>query len=35
MKRGDVVLLPAVVGAGRFHPDSAVTLFEIAIPEPV
>jgi mannose-6-phosphate isomerase len=35
MKRGDVVLLPAAVGAGRFHPDKSVTLFEISIPEPV
>ncbi len=35
MKRGDVVLLPAVVGAGRFCPDDPVTLFEISIPDPV
>lgn len=34
MKRGDVVLLPAAVGAGNFRPDNAVTLFEISIPEP-
>jgi mannose-6-phosphate isomerase len=35
MKRGDVVLLPAVVGAGRFHPDNTATLFEISIPEAI
>ena len=34
MKRGDVVLLPAAVGAGRFRPAGAATLFEISIPEP-
>lgn len=33
MKRGDVVLLPAAVGACRFCPDEPVTVFEIAIPE--
>lgn len=33
MKRGEVVLLPASVGPGRFVPDGAVTLLEIAIPE--
>jgi mannose-6-phosphate isomerase len=35
MKRGEVVLLPAALGPARFHPDSPVTLFEIAIPEVV
>jgi len=33
MKRGDVVLLPASVGAARFMPDGPVTVLEIAIPE--
>jgi mannose-6-phosphate isomerase len=33
MKRGDVVLLPAVVGVASFRPIDHVTLFEIAIPE--
>jgi mannose-6-phosphate isomerase len=31
--RGDVLLLPAVVGACPFRPRSAVTLLEIALPE--
>ena len=31
--KGDVVLLPAVVGACPFRPRGAVTLLEIAIPE--
>ena len=31
--RGDVVLLPAVVGACAFRPCSAVSLLEIALPE--
>ncbi|MFZ0638716.1 MAG: type I phosphomannose isomerase catalytic subunit [Candidatus Acidiferrales bacterium] len=31
--KGDVVLLPAVVGACAFRPNSAVNLLEIAIPE--
>ena len=31
--KGDVWLLPAVVGACEFHPNSAVTLLEIALPE--
>jgi mannose-6-phosphate isomerase len=35
MKRGDVVLLPAAVGAGQFRPDTPTTLFEISIPDPV
>ncbi len=35
MERGDAVLLPAVVGAGRFVPDGAVTLLEIAVGERV
>lgn len=33
MKRGDVVLLPAAVGAGLFYPGDNVTLFEISIPD--
>jgi mannose-6-phosphate isomerase class I len=33
MKRGDVVLLPAAVGAGQFRPDTSTTLFEISIPD--
>ncbi len=35
MTRGDVVLLPAVVGLARFHPRAAATLFEISIPDAV
>ena len=31
--KGNVWLLPAVVGACEFHPNSAVTLLEIALPE--
>ena len=31
--KGEVWLLPAEVGACAFHPQSAVTLLEIAIPE--
>jgi mannose-6-phosphate isomerase len=31
--KGQVWLLPAVVGACEFHPNSAVTLLEIALPE--
>jgi mannose-6-phosphate isomerase len=31
--KGEVWLLPAVVGACAFHPHNAVTLLEIAIPE--
>jgi mannose-6-phosphate isomerase len=31
--KGQVWLLPAVVGAGVFHPNNAVTLLEIALPE--
>jgi mannose-6-phosphate isomerase len=31
--KGEVWLLPAVVGACEFHPNSAVTLLEIALPE--
>jgi mannose-6-phosphate isomerase len=30
---GDVLLLPAVVGACAFRPRGAVTLLEIALPE--
>jgi mannose-6-phosphate isomerase len=33
MKRGDVVLSPAAIGAGRFVPQGAATVLEIAIPE--
>jgi mannose-6-phosphate isomerase len=33
MERGATVLLPAAVGAGRFVPDGAVTLLEIAVGE--
>jgi len=33
IKRGDVVLLPAAVGAASIRPTRALTLFEIAIPE--
>jgi mannose-6-phosphate isomerase len=31
--KGQVWLLPAVVGACEFHPNNAVTLLEIALPE--
>ena len=31
--KGEVWLLPAVVGACIFHPNSVVTLLEIALPE--
>jgi mannose-6-phosphate isomerase len=31
--KGDVVLLPAVLGACAFRPRGAVSLLEIAIPE--
>jgi mannose-6-phosphate isomerase len=31
--RGDVLLLPAVAGVCAFHPESSVTILEIAIPE--
>ena len=31
--RGDVLLLPAVVGACDFHPSSPVSLLEISLPE--
>jgi mannose-6-phosphate isomerase len=33
MEKGDVILLPAAVGACRFRPDNPVTLLEIGIPE--
>jgi mannose-6-phosphate isomerase len=33
VNKGDVWLLPAAVGACEFHPNSAVSLLEIAIPE--
>lgn len=32
-RKGNVFLLPAVVGGCVFHPDGAVTLLEIALPE--
>jgi len=31
--KGDVLLLPAVVGASAFRPSNAVTLLEVALPE--
>jgi mannose-6-phosphate isomerase class I len=31
--KGEVWLLPAVAGACEFHPNSVVTLLEIALPE--
>ena len=31
--KGDVLLLPAAVGACAFRPDGAVTLLEVAVPE--
>jgi mannose-6-phosphate isomerase len=33
VNKGEVWLLPAVVGACAFHPNSAVSLLEIAVPE--
>lgn len=33
MARGDVILLPAAVGACRFRPQGEVTLLEIAVPD--
>ena len=33
IRRGDVVLLPADVGACRFRPANAVTMLEVALPE--
>ncbi|MEO6946887.1 MAG: type I phosphomannose isomerase catalytic subunit [Nitrobacter sp.] len=33
MEKGEVILLPAVVGACRFRPDGPVTLLEIAVPD--
>jgi len=33
VEKGEVWLLPAVIGACEFHPNSAVTLLEIALPE--
>jgi mannose-6-phosphate isomerase len=35
VEKGEVWLLPAVVGACEFHPNSAVTLLEIALPESI
>ncbi len=34
VRRGDVFLLPAEIGAAAFQPRGGVTLLEIAIPEP-
>jgi mannose-6-phosphate isomerase len=31
--RGGVMFIPAAVGSCSFHPDSSVSLFEVAIPE--
>ncbi len=31
--KGDVILLPAVIGTCTFRPSGAVNLLEIAIPE--
>ena len=31
--KGDVFILPAVIGACTFQPSSAVTLLEIALPD--
>jgi mannose-6-phosphate isomerase len=33
VNKGEVWLLPAVAGACKFHPNNAVTLLEIALPE--
>jgi mannose-6-phosphate isomerase len=33
MERGEVILLPAAVGACRFGPEGPVTLLEIAVPD--
>jgi mannose-6-phosphate isomerase len=33
LEKGDVMLLPAAVGACRFRPEGAVTVLEIAIPD--
>jgi mannose-6-phosphate isomerase len=33
VNKGEVWLLPAVVGACEFHPNNAVTVLEIALPE--
>jgi mannose-6-phosphate isomerase len=33
VEKGEVWLLPAVIGACEFHPNNAVTLLEIALPE--
>ena len=33
IEKGDVWILPAVVGPCEFHPNNAVTLLEIALPE--
>jgi mannose-6-phosphate isomerase len=33
VNKGEVWLLPAVAGACEFHPNNAVTLLEIALPE--
>jgi mannose-6-phosphate isomerase len=33
VEKGDVVLLPAVVGSCIFRPGTAVTILEVALPE--
>ena len=33
IRRGDIVLLPAVLGECRFRPANAVTMLEVALPE--
>jgi mannose-6-phosphate isomerase len=33
VRKGDVFLLPAVLGACAFRPSEAVTLLEIALPD--
>ena len=33
IRKGDVFLLPAVAGVCTFHPEVAVTVLEIAIPD--
>ncbi len=35
VRKGDVLLLPAVVGARAFRPRGAVNLLEVAMPEPL
>jgi mannose-6-phosphate isomerase len=33
MEKGEVILLPAAVGACRFRPEGPVTLLDIAVPD--